>query len=201
MFKTFLNFNMSFSTKKSPTHADYRLLYIITHGGGVKFVSIAKMITRWVDIFHLLINVFLYRTNLLTFGSPVFKTELVALNWALGSFKYRFFKYATPYFFAKDASYGSQYASTFFQSVHDLGYKILILTNIRDLEKTVHFLRTVGFFMIAPVPYNMSPWLVSFPIPVIMNNLFAQLFFLKFITFTQQRAYSVRFQVYNKLWF
>ena len=46
MFKTFLNFNMSFSTKKSPTHADYRLLYIITHGGGVKFVSIAKMITR-----------------------------------------------------------------------------------------------------------------------------------------------------------
>lgn len=200
MFRTFLIFNLTFSTKKSPTHADYRLLNIITHGGEVKFISITKLFSRWSDMFHLLVNIFLYRTNVLAFGSVIFKEELVAINWTLSSFKFKFFKHATPYFFSKDSNYGSQHSSTFFSLIHDLGYKILFLTNIRDLEKTVHFLRSTGFYMIAPVPYNMSPWSVTFPVPVFVNNLFTQLFFLKFLTFAQQRAYSIRYQLYIKSW-
>jgi len=200
LFQTFLTFNTAFATKKSPTHADFRLLYIITHGREVKFVNMTKLFNRWVNIYHLLVNIFLYRTNLMVFGSPIFKEELTALNWSLSSFKYRFFKYATPYFFFKDSSYGSQQSSTFFSLIHDLGYKILIMTNVRDLDKTVHYLKASDFYIIAPIPYNMSPWAVSFPIPVVVNNLFTQLFFLKFVTFSQQKAYAARFQIYNQHW-
>jgi hypothetical protein len=81
LFRTFMVFNTSFATNKSPAHADFRLIYLVNSGdGGLKFVSMSKMFSRWVNLFHLLVNIFLYRTNLLAFGSTIFKEELIALN-------------------------------------------------------------------------------------------------------------------------
>ena len=200
LFHTFTTFNSAFATKKSTTHAEYKLMFTVCQLKEVKFVNITKIFTRWVNTYNLLTNVFLHDTRVMIFGSIMFREEICTVNWHFMRLSYKFYKFASPHFFLKDADYGSPEASFFFYRLHNLGLNTLFITDLYNLEKTVHFLRTESFFMIAPVPLSLNPWTVSFPIPVFANNFFAQWFFIKFITLTQQNAYSIKFLNFSHLW-
>lgn len=200
LFQTFTNFNAAFATKKSTTHAEYKLMFTVCQLKEVKFVNITKIFTRWVNTYNLLTNIFLHDTRVMVFGSVMFKEEICTINWHFNNLNYKFYKYASPHFFLKDTEYGSPEASFFFFKLHNLGLNTLFITDLYNLEKTVHFLRTENFYMVAPVPLNINPWNVSFPIPIFVNNFFAQWFFLKFLTLAQQNAYSIKFLTYNQTW-
>lgn len=200
LFHTFTTFNSAFATKKSPTHAEYKLMFTVCHLKEVKFVNITKIFTRWVNTYNLLTNIFVHDTRVMVFGSIMFREEICTINWHFNNINYKFYKYASLHFFLKDTEYGSPEASFFFFKLHNLGLNVLFITDLYNLEKTVHFLRTENFYMIAPVPLSLNPWNVSFPIPIFANNFFAQWFFLKFLTLAQQNAYSIKFLTYNQVW-
>ena len=200
IFSTFHAFNSSFATAKSTPHPEHKLMFTVSHLGEVKFVNITKAYQRWVNVYHLLLNLFLQKAEFMVFGSILLREEICAINWSMNNMDYKFFKTAVPYFFFKDTSYGLNVANYFFRKLYHRGPKLLFLVDLRNLEKTLHFLRTENFYIIAPVPYSMNPWLVSYPIPVFINNYFGQWFFLKFTSFIQQRAYREKFNFDYNLW-
>lgn len=131
----------------------------------------------------------------------MFREEISTINWCLNKLSYKFYKYAAPHFYLKDTEYGSPEASVFFHKLRNLGLNMLFITDLHALEKTVHFLRAENFYMIAQVPLSINPWTVSYPIPIFVNNFFAQWFFLKYLTLAQQHAYAIKFTTHRNLWF
>jgi len=181
------------------THAAFRLMFISFQYGSPTLINLNGRFRRWRHTYLFLFNLFYATGRLPTFGSKVFKTEILALNYSFNLLNYTAFKYASPFFTFTDEAYGAS-PSLILRKWQKQNTNFAFMLELKIFKKLQHFLKTLGTFVIGLVPLSANPWLVSFPIPAFSDTKLIQYYFLKLITFIRQDASRLRFRNKLNLW-
>jgi hypothetical protein len=196
-----LQFITSLSGEDYVIHAHNRSMFMsYDNQGRTPFINVRKFFKKWIHTYDFLLNLFFSKTCVLMFAPKALKEESISFNWSYGLIPYNLFRYAAPYFFMKNASYGS--SPTF--AYNRLAYTGLAVSFVADISyhKTNLFhLKTTGFFVIGLVSSNMNPWLVHYTIHSGSNTLFTQYFFIKFMSHLRQQADYYHYSASKSLWY
>ena len=187
-----LRFTTSSWIRNFKTHASFRLLFTTYRFGANTPVNLDGSFRRWKHSYLFLFNLFYSESTLPTFGSRIFKNEILSLNWSFNLLNYQLFKFASPFFIFNDESYGDK-SFTVLKKWKRQSINHVFLLELKILKKLTYFFKTLGTFIIGIVPMNSNPWLVSYPIPALGDNKLIQYYFLKLITFIRQDAIKVKF--------
>ena len=199
IFQATFQFTNSLYPRDFNPHPAFRLLFMRDRRSGPSIISFDYYFKRWKHTYLLLFNLFFTHNALPTFGSRVFKTEILALNWSFNLFTYKLFKHASPFFIFEDESYGLA-PTLVLKRWRRSALNYLFLLELKIFKKFQHLFKTLNFIIIGLVPMNMNPWLVSYPIPAFSDSRFIQYYFLKLITFVRQNASRLRFQQRHNVW-
>lgn len=199
IFQATFIFTNSLNLRDFNPHPAFRLLFMKDARGGPKIISFDFYFKRWKQTYLLLFNLFYAHNALPTFGSRVFKTEILALNWSFNLFTYRLFKYSAPFYIFEDESYGFS-PLLVLKRWRRQTINYLFLLELKIFKKFQHFFKTLSFIIIGLVPMNLNPWLVSYPIPAFSDSRFIQYYFIKLISFIRQNASTLRFRQRHHLW-
>lgn len=159
------------------------------------YVNVNKLLHMWLHTHTLLYNLFYNQTVFLTFSNKTLQKEAYAVNWYHDTKTYSLFRYSIPLFFLKNHPFGLE-TNLAFNRLADLGLECTFVTDFRYHYRTVAFLKKYHVYTIGLVPYNLNPWTLHYPIPVAVNSIFTQYFFLKLLFYIQNEARS---NYYNTL--
>lgn len=199
IFYATFHFTNSSQSRDFNPHPAFRLLFVKGIKGNPSIMSLDYYFKRWKHTYLLFYNLFFAHNALPTFGSRVFKTEILALNWSFNLLTYKLFKYAAPFFIFEDESYGFS-PLLILRKWRRSTINYLFLLELKIFKKFQHFFKRLSFVIIGLVPMNLNPWLVSYPIPAFSDSRFIQYYFLKLITFIRQNAMVLKFQQKHMIW-
>lgn len=199
LFKIFINLNLNpYSTYMRP-HAIFNIMFMDHSGHGSVTLNLKRAFMRWRGMYSLLYNVFYYNNELLIFGHKFFKTDILALNTLNGVSLKAFFKYSSVFYYLKESSYGS----TNDRLIHVLkNFKIqtAFISDLTNHEKTSVNLRKCRIYTIGIIGFGSNPWVLSYPLPIQSNGLFAQYYFIRYLYHIQQQAISSRYEQLRLFW-
>ena len=159
------------------------------------YLNVTKLLHMWLHTHTLLYNLFYNQTIFLTFSNKTLQKEAYAVNWYQDTKTYSLFRYSIPLFFLKNHPFGLE-TNLAFNRLSDLGLECAFVTDFRYHYRTVAFLKKYHIYTLGLVPYNLNPWTLHYPIPVAVNSIFTQYFFLKLLFYIQNEA---RLNYYNTL--
>jgi len=194
-----LSFTCSSWIRDFRTHSAFKLLFMHYRGGEATIINAEGYFSRWKHTYLLLFNLFYTRESLPTFGSRVFKTEILALNWSFKLLTYKIFKFAAPFFIFNDEDYGLT-PSLVLDKWKQKNINYVFLLELKIFKKLRYFFKTYSLFTFGLVPMNTNPWLVSYPIPAFSDTKLVQYYFLKLILLIRQDALHLKFYSRYKLW-
>ena len=67
----------------SQAHPSHKFNFISNKDLNISTFNFSKLKQKWVDMYHLFYNLFFYQVPILSFTTPLFKTELLSFNWKL----------------------------------------------------------------------------------------------------------------------
>ena len=200
LFRTFLNVNTFSNTALFEAHPTWVAYYFNVSFGDGLLISIQKFFTRWKKTYYLLFNLFYYRIDLLVFGTSFFKNEVLSLNWLTNSSLVDLWRFVSPFFYFKPSKIFDN-AIYIFYKLKLLGLNIALVMDISYHTKTLYYLKTTTFYTIGVVPLNLNMYSVNFAIPTASENLFTQLFTLKFIISIKKKTKSYQYNKLKSTWF
>lgn len=149
--------------------------------------NVKALFTRWINTFHLLHTLLVYKSSLTIFSNPMFIEEVSSLNFNNNEFNYNLFRFVQPCFFFQEPSYGLNSLLVFTKLLkHRLD--VSIITDINLHENTLFYLQSINSYTIGLVPGNYNQWTFSYPIPTTLESFVSQYFFLKWFYLTKQLA-------------
>jgi len=165
----------------------------------VYVMDISKFFKRWSDIYGLLFNIFFYNYTPIFFGTPVFKNETLALNWYFSDLDTNMWKYAFPFFIYKLSSFNKKF-EFFLEKLKTANISFYFIIDCFYHLKLLPLFNKQNLYTIGLVSNNTNPWLVSYPVPVLSSNLFAQFFFLKLLTYVQKHTLFTKYIFFRNVW-
>ena len=154
----------------------------------------------WKDSYYLIFNLSYYRFEILTFGSILFKKEILAFNWkTLSSFKH-LWKYTQHVLLFKPNRILDN-MDFIFEQLKLRGLGIALVVDVVYHKKTIHYLRQSNFYSIGLVPVNHDISTLDFSIPTNSDNLFMQLFFFRFVLSIQKYSKTFKYNELKELWY
>lgn len=135
----------------------------------------------------------------LLFMTKTFRSEVRAFNWSLTTWDYTLFKRVAPYFTLQETQHG-HVTNHIFTELSKRRQLFSFITDIKYHEKNAHFLKRFGGYTIGVTPLNMSPWAVSYPIPVGAGTVLVEYFFLSLLSFIQQYSEVLHYNELVLLW-
>lgn len=199
LFCTFLKVNVNVGPRIFAPHPSFYFFFIRNAKGGAVVANMAKLFTRWKDIYHLFFNLNYYKVELLTFGTPFFKDEVLAANWRI-LVKWKFmWKFTRTYFYLQPTKI-TNHGDFVFSQLRLSGLNVAVVFDTPYHLKTLYYLHRRGFYSIGPVPINYSSDLVDFAVPTGVNSIFTQLFFLRFMFQIRHSVVKESFYKLSSTW-
>jgi hypothetical protein len=159
-----------------------------------------KFITKWIDFYLLMFNIFYFNFKFLTFGSFLFKNEILALNWNWSSIEINYWKYFYSFFIFKTNKF-SEKIDFFFKRIYDNGINFSLITDCYYHYKCIYYLKKNNFFMLGLTNSSINPWSIDFALPTLNNNFFSQFFFFKFLILISKYSLNLKYINFKQSWF
>lgn len=151
------------------------------------YINLNKIYAKWKSTHQLLYNIFYSQSRCLLFSSKVFTSEVNSWNWETLGTNRDLFRHVTPFIFYQNIPFGDK-PLFLFETLTDYDIECVFFFDIRLQHRTLAFLRQHNFYTFGLTAYTENPWLVHYPIPVAISNLFTQFFFLNLLTLIKQEA-------------
>jgi len=198
-FKIFLQFSSGTTNKTFPLHPSWFVNFIRYKGAAVYYINIYKFFEQWKRMYYLLFNLFYYKVRILYFGNVFFRKEIIALNWTSNTFIKHLWRYVVPFFTVKPIKIFN-YGWLIFHKLKLSGFNVSIVCDVLYHNKTIHYLNTESFYTVGLVPTIYKRDTVNVAIPASTDNIFSQLFFMKFLTTIRKSAEESRYNYLRNLW-
>lgn len=199
LFKTFLQVNLFTSTHIFKTHTTWKSLFLSNTDSIINIISINKVFTKWKEFYYLMLNLFYFNIQILFFGTSFFKKELLAFNWKVSTQINYLWRYIQPLLYFKSNKI-INYGDFLFRKLKLSNFNIALILDTTYHNKTIYYLHKVPFYTIGLVPINCSYYTVNFAIPTSSDNLFTQLFFIKFLVKTKKITKNIEYSNLKNLW-
>ena len=198
-FKSFLRVTSASSSILMIPHFSFRHFYLGYKRGGLVLLNVNKLFNRWKDAYYLTFNLFYYEIELLTFSTSFFRSEILSLNWQVMSrFKFMW-RYTKPFLTSKPNKI-TTYGDFIFYRLNLLGLRVSLVVDVLYHSKTIYYLHRAGFYSIGLVPVNYNITTVNFAIPTASDSLFTQIFFIRFLSVTQQNSKTLKYKAQKNTW-
>jgi hypothetical protein len=187
-FKLFFLFN---HTSFSRFHIHHNYYYFFQCDN--KILNYSKFIYKWNNFNELIYNMYYYSYNSLIFSSFLFKKEISSINWYFTNLKNINWKYSSLFFFLKTNKFHKK-IDFFYYNLKKFYELFLVISDTNYHFKNLYYYNKYNFFSIGLVPFNLNPWNVSFALPVMINNFFIQLFFIKILIYIYKNCYLLKYK-------
>lgn len=199
LFKVYLTTN-SFSYKYFlAIHSSWRGFFYTNSKSGVSIINLNKMFSKWKNFYYLFFNLFYYSINMVVFGTSFFKKELVSLNWSLFSNIKHLWRYAKPFLFLKSNKIFTL-GEYIFSRLKLQGVNLALIVDVLYHNKTIHYLHRSSFFTFGLVPLTYNLHTVNFALPTSTENLFTQLFFIRFFLKIKESTKLSQYKKFKSTW-
>jgi len=199
LFKVFLNTCISPIKSAFKVHPSSKLFFMGYTRLSTTVFNISKLFSRWQDFYSVVYNIFFYNVPILTFGTALFESELLALNWVLSTQLKRHWKFVRPYIFTKENKINSNYNTIFaLLKLNSFNTAFVIDTNYH--KRTLYYLRQFYFFTIGVVPVTSDLYKVDFALPSASESATSHLFFIRLVYAVKKDVEHIRYVTYNSHW-
>lgn len=201
--KIFFSFNFLFTFTSFDSffkhHHLYHFFSFKNYKKNLITVSVRKFLNRWKDAQNLIFNIFYYKFLPLIFGSFDFKNEILALNWSNSKFEINFWKYSFSFYVFKTNRYGLK-INHFYSKLSSSDINFFFISNPLYHYKNLYYFNKLKFFSIGPVGSNVSPWILSYPLPAVSISSLIEYFFLKFLILLEKNALYFKYIFIKSNW-
>jgi len=162
-------------------------------------INFKSIYTRWKNIYFLFFNLFYYNIKLVVFGNFFLKKEISSLNWlSLGKI---FYKWKLVWsFFSLKPNKVLNFSNYIFFNFKIKGLNIALVLDILYHSKNLNYLKLNNFYILALVPLYLNSLKIDLPIPISSENIFNQLFFIRFFLKIKKISYNHNFKIIKNLW-
>jgi hypothetical protein len=199
LYKIFLNTSILPTKNSFKVHPSTKSFFLNYSKLSVNIFNINKLFNRWQDFYYLILNIFFYNLPLVTFGTSVFKNELLSLNWFLNEKLKQHWRYVRPYIFTKENKINDEYTNIF-SSLKLKGLTLSFVINVDYHKKTIYYLKRFNFFTIGVVPVTSNLLSVDFALPSSCESMSSHLFFIRTILYIKKLSEKNKFDIYQKSW-
>jgi len=200
-FFFFLNFLFFYSNFKSrySMHQQLSFFYSQEFKKDLIVVNSRQFYERWKDARDFIFNIYYYNFTPILFGSFEFQNEILALNWNNINMEYNYWKYTFSFFTRAVNNYGVR-TKHFFKKIENLNVDFFLITNANYQYKNIYYFNKFKFFTIGPVTSNLSPWLLTYSLPVFSVNPLSEYFFIKLIILLEKKTMFYKFYLKKFQW-
>lgn len=200
LFKSFLKVNSSLGASGFIPHASQRSIFIKYYKKGVAISSIPRLYASWTNAYNLMFNIFFYKIEILTFGNPFFKNEVLALNWSSKELLGTFWRFIKPFLIYQSVKI-NDYGDFTFRNLNNMGYYISLILDVTYHKKTIYYLRKSKFYTVGVVPSNCDIKSVDAALPVVDDTIQSQLFFIRLTVIIKKNVKTYCFKELRNVWF
>ena len=199
-FRSYLRINSASQSILTTPHHSFQNFYLGYRKGGLAILNVNKFYNRWKDVYYLIFNLFYYEIELLTFGTSLFRSEVLSLNWqSMNKFKFMW-RYTKPFLSFRPNKI-TTYGDFVFYRLNLLGLRLALVVDVLYHNKTIYYLHRSGFYSIGLVPVNYNIASVNFAIPSAADSLLSQVFFIRFLSLTQQDSTHLKYTSSKNMWY
>jgi hypothetical protein len=199
IFNLFFLFSYTSSSLMFKNNYNYNYFFMKTKHQDIITLNLNKLIARWKDAYSLIFNIYYYDLSPLIFGSFFLKFEILSINWKTNFFKKNMWKFNYPFFVYKTNRFNKK-NDFFFIKLTALKIDFFFVLDPSYHYKNLYYFKRYNFFTISLIDTNLSPWLVDYPIPVTLNSVLIQFFFLKILIFLKKNSNYLKFQFFKNYW-
>jgi hypothetical protein len=183
----------------SQSHPSHKFNFIFNKDSNVATYNLTKLRSKWIDMYHIFHNLFFYQLPILSFTTPLFKNELLSLNWKISNKLHSYWKYVAPSFYS---SRNKVMKSEFllFNYLSKQGFHLAFVFDILYHKNTLFFLHRNNFFTFGLVPLHTSLYTVNFALPISSDNVFIHLFFVRLLIHLQKQTHFTQHNTLSNLW-
>ncbi len=199
IFKFFLIFNYSIFTSRFKIHHRLNFYGVIGKKNNIILINFLKLFYRWSDSYDFLFNMLYYQMSPLVFGSPVFKKEILSLNWNYGAWTLDFWKYYSNFFIFQPNKYHVK-TNFFFAKIKTFDVNFFLITDCLYQQKNLFYFKKNNYYTVGLVNANSNPAIVSYPIISFFEGYLVQSFFLKLLVYAQKQAQYHKYLYFKQIW-
>ena len=183
----------------SQAHPSHKFNFISNEDLNISTFNLSKLKQKWVDMYHLFYNLFFYQVPILSFTTPLFKTELLSFNWKLTQKLHSYWKYVSPSFYS---SRNKVMKAEFllFNYLSKQGFHLAFVFDVLYHKNTLFYLHRNNFFTFGLVPLHTSLYTVNFALPISSDSVFIHLFFIRLLIHIQKQSSNQHFMDMSNLW-
>ena len=200
LFKKYVKINTIQYSNRIKTNYTWKYFFINNLARHNLSLFFTKFFIRWKTIFNLLYSLLYYEVNIIFFGNVFFKKELLAINWYSNNKLFNIWRYFNVFLFSKIIKINTQ-SFYILNKIKLLNFKIVFILDIIYHIKTLNFLKKNNFYIIGAVPINLNLYCVDLAIPILSENIFNQLFFIKLIINIKKNIQLTNYSDKKNIWF
>ena len=183
----------------SQTHPSHRFNFILNKELNISTFNLTKLKHKWLDSYHLFYNLFFYKLPILSFSTPVFRNELLSLNWQINDKLRTYWKYISPSFYlARNKVMKSEFL--LFNYLNKHGFYMALVFDVLYHKNTIFLLHRNQFYTFALIPLQCSLYTVNFAIPISNESPFLHLFFIRLLLHIQKTTKVSYFKQLSQVW-
>ena len=168
--------------------------------GGIYNLSITKLFNKWLQFSLFIYNISFYELKPIVFGTPFFKKEVNSINWlTLPKFN-TYWRYTKLFLFFTPLHFSNK-NNTLFKVLRGSGVYNSVVLDINYHRTTIVYLHKFFIFTLGIVPTSYDLKSVDLGLPVATDNIFTQLFFIKFFIKTSKVVEYNKFLHLKDFWF
>ena len=199
LFQIYTTFLTQTTVTTAQTHPSHRFNFILNRKLNISTFNLTKLKHKWLDAYHLFHNLFFYKLPILSFSTPVFRNELLSLNWQINSKLRTYWKYVSASFYlARNKVIKSEFL--LFNYLNQKGFYMALVFDILYHKNTIFLLHRNHFYTFALVPLQCSLYTVNFAIPISNESPFINLFFIRLLLHIKKTTKSSEFKQLSQVW-
>jgi hypothetical protein len=150
-------------------------LSLINFKKNILVVNVNQLQRIWNNGFNFLFNFFYFSLNFLLFGSFFFKNEILSYNWNNSILTQTNWKYSYSFFIYKTNKFNDK-NDFFFTKLVDCGIDFFLVVDTFFHFKNLFYFKKNNIYTFGLTAFNLNPWLVDYPFPILNSNLIIQYF-------------------------
>jgi len=199
LFNVYINLFIYSFTEVYKVHHSFRSLYIYNSSKGLNIINIKKINNHWLIICTFLYNIHLYNLHPILFSNVFLKNEILSLNWlSLKNFNLKW-RYNKLFQFLTPLPYNNL-SNIFIKLIYNIGFRLTLITDINYHNSTITYLHKYNIYIFGLVPtiYNIKQ--VDISLPISSDNLYMQVFFIKFLLKLRKNVEYNKYNHYLTTW-
>lgn len=181
-------------------HHHYHLFYLKEFKKNLVVINVMNFKKRWNDSQNFIFNIYYYNFSPLLFGSFDFKNEILSINWQYFYTDLNFWNYSFPFFTLRTNRYDTK-IKYFYDKLILCDINFFIISNALYHYKNLHYFNNNKFFTLGVANSNISPWLLSYSIPVFSINFITEYCFLSLLILLSKQVINIKFIFIKLHWF